>query len=245
VPERWVDVLPAMSPDETRLNLSGVYIDLAAGYYVSSDGHRLHALKVPSGVASAQGIVALPAAKLIARLLARGEVTGRLYTQRPTLSKEQEELLATEISDVTSETVRQKREVLKKELERPTYTCFRAPGIEFWTRLIEGEFPDYQQVLQRPTQLSHLTLPKTPLMAALKACLACAPKDRLGVSLTRLSSGVRVWLEATDHGSVERLIDCRGWQPGHYVGVNARYLLQALECLRGDEVTLALKDAAS
>src|SRR5262249_51309824 len=175
VPERWVDVLPAMSPDETRLNLSGVYIDLAAGYYVSSDGHRLHALKVPSGVASAQGIVALPAAKLIARLLARGEVTGRLYTQRPTLSKEQEELLATEISDVTSETVRQKREVLKKELERPTYTCFRAPGIEFWTRLIEGEFPDYQQVLQRPTQLSHLTLPKTPLLAALKACLACAP----------------------------------------------------------------------
>src|SRR5262249_48565240 len=88
-------------------------------------------------------------------------------------------------------------------------------------------------------------LPKTPLMAALKACLAWAPKDRLGVSLTRLPSGLRVRLEATDHGSVERLIDCRGWQPGHYVGVNARYLLQALERVRGDAVTLAIKDAAS
>jgi DNA polymerase III sliding clamp (beta) subunit (PCNA family) len=71
------------------------------------------------------------------------------------------------------------------------------------------------------------------------------PKDRLGVSLTRLPAGIRVRLEATDNGSVERLIECRGWQPGRYVGLNARYLLQALECLRGDEVTLAMKDEAS
>jgi len=245
VPERWVDLLPAMSLDETRLNLAGVYIDLAAGYCVSSDGHRLHALKIPTGAVAAQGIVALLAAKLLARLLTRGEVTGRLYTQRPTLSKEQEELLATEISDVTSKTVRQKREVLKKELERPTYTCFRAPGIELWTRLVEGEFPDYQQVLQRPAALSHVILPKAPLIAALKACLACAPKDRFGVSLTRLPAGMRVRLEATDNGSVERLIECRGWQPGRYMGLKARYLLQALECLRGDEMTLAIKDEAS
>jgi DNA polymerase III sliding clamp (beta) subunit (PCNA family) len=245
VPERWADVLPAASPDETRLNLSGVYIDRAAGYCVSSDGHRLHALKIPTGAVAAQGIVALPAAKLIARLLARGEVTGRLYTQRPTLSKGQEELLATEISDVTSETVRQKREGLKKELERPTYACFRVSGIELWTRLVEGEFPDYRQVLQRPTQLSHITMPQAPLIAALKACLTCAPKDRLGISLTRLPSGVRVRLEATDNGSVERLIECRGWQPGRYVGLNARYLLEALACVRRDEVTLAIKDEAS
>ena len=52
-------------------------------------------------------------------------------------------------------------------------------------------------------------------------------------------------LEATENGSVERLIECQGWQPGGYVGLNARYLLQALECLRGDEATLAMKDEAS
>jgi DNA polymerase III sliding clamp (beta) subunit (PCNA family) len=244
VPERWKDLLPAVSLDETRINLAGVYIDLAAGYCVSSDGHRLHALRIPARAVAAQGIVALPAAKLIARLLARGEVTGRLYTQRPILSKEQEDLLATEISDVTSETVRQKREVLKKELERPTYTCFRAPGIELWTRLVEGEFPDYRQVLQRPATLSHVTLPKAPLIAAIKACLACAPKDCFGVSLARLPAGMRVRLEATDNGKVERLVECCGWKPGRYVGMNARYLLQALECWRGKEVTLWIKDAA-
>ena len=62
VPERGVDVLPAMSTDETRLNLSGVYIDRAAGYCVSSGGHRLHALKVPAGAVASSGSVALPAA---------------------------------------------------------------------------------------------------------------------------------------------------------------------------------------
>jgi len=245
VPERWVDLLPAMSPDETRLNLSGVCLDLAAGYCVSNDGHRLHALRIPAGTVEAQGIVGLSAAKLIARLLAREAVAGQFYMQRPTLTKEQEEMSATESRDVTPETVRQKRAALQKELERPTHALFRTPGVEFWTRLVEGEFPDYQQVLQRPAKLSHVTMPKTPLIAALKACLTCAPKHALGVSLTQLPAGVRVRLEATDNGSVERLIECRGWQPGRYMGLNARYLLQAVECLRGDEVTLAIKDEAS
>src|SRR5215510_1653221 len=238
VPERWVDLLPAMSLDETRINLAGVYIDLAAGYCISSDGHRLHALKVPTGAVAAQGIVALPAAKLIARLLARGEVTGRLYTQRPTFTKEQEELRARELKEETPEADRQKREALQKEIKRPTSALFCTPGIELWTRLVEGEFPDYLQVLQRPAKLSHITMPKAPLIAALKACLTCAPKDRLGVSLTRLPAGIRVRLEAMDNGSVERLIECRGWQPGRYMGLNARYLLEALACVRRDDVTL-------
>jgi hypothetical protein len=62
---------------------------------------------------------------------------------------------------------------------------------------------------------------------------------------TRLPTGVRIRLEGTEHGHVERVVECRGWQPGHYVGLNARYLLQAVECLRCEEVTLAIKDEAS
>jgi DNA polymerase III sliding clamp (beta) subunit (PCNA family) len=243
VPARWADLLPAVSPDETRLTLSGVCIDLAEGYCVSSDGHRLHALKVPTGNLPTPCIVSLPAAKLIARLLP-GRTEGQCFRQQPQFSAEQQELLAIEITATTPEVTRRKREILEKEIQRPTYARFRTLGVELWTRLIEGEFPDYQQVLQHSSHYHRVIIPKAPLIATLKACLACAPKDRLGVSLTRLPSGVRVRLEATDNGSVERLIACRGWQPGRYVGVNARYLLQALECVRGDEVTLALKDEA-
>jgi len=90
-----------------------------------------------------------------------------------------------------------------------------------------------------------VTIHRAPLIAALKACLACAPKHALGVSLTRLPAGVRVRLEATENGSVERLIECQGWHLGGYIGLSARYLLQALECVRNDEVTLAIKDEAS
>jgi DNA polymerase III sliding clamp (beta) subunit (PCNA family) len=245
VPERWAALVPAMGLDATRSNLSGVCIDLAAGHCVSSDGHRLHAVQIPARAGEGQGIVPLTAAKLLAQLLTRGEVTGQLYRQCSPLTKAQEELLATESSDVTSATVRHQRETLEKELQRPTSALFCTPGVEFLTRLVESEFPDYHQVLQRPTKLCQVTLPMAPLLAAVKACLACAHKDRLSVSLTRLPAGVRIRLEATDNGSVERLIECRGWQPGRYVGLNARYLLQALECVQSDEVTLLIKDEAS
>jgi len=242
VPARWATLLPALSRDQTRLPLTGVCLDLAAGYCVSSDGHRLHALKVPAGAVAAQGIVPLAAAKLLACLLARGAVAGQLYSQRLTLTREQEELLATEISDVTPAAVRKKREVLQQDLVQPWYACFRTTGLELWARLVDGEFPDYQSVLQRPAKLCPVTLPCASLLAALKACLACAPKERSGISLTRVPTGMRLRLESTEHGHVERLIECAGWTAGQYVGLNARYLLQAVECLRSSTVTVFLKD---
>ena len=94
IPDRWADLLPAVSQDQSRLNLSGVCIDLTAGYCVSSDGHRLHALRIPSVTEGARGIVPLPAAKLLARLLSKGAIRGQFYTQRPMLTTEQKELLA-------------------------------------------------------------------------------------------------------------------------------------------------------
>jgi DNA polymerase III sliding clamp (beta) subunit (PCNA family) len=241
VPERWAALLPALSRDHTRLSLTGVCLDLAAGYCVSSDGHRLHALKVPAGAGAAHGIVPLAAAKLLACLLAQGTVAGQLYTQCLPLTKEQEELLAMDINDETPSSVRRKRAALQQELARPRYACFRTAGLELWTRLVDGEFPDYHAVLQRPAKLCPVTLPRAPLLAALKACLACAPKDRLGVSLTRLVTGMRIRLAATDQGSVARLIECTGWTPGRYVGLNARYLLEAVEPVQHRTVTLLLK----
>jgi len=212
---------------------------------VSSDGHRLHALRMAAEGVTVSGIIPLPTARLVARVVTKGEVTGQFYPQRRILNTEDAALLAIEMTKDTPEAVRRKREKLDAELKRPVYVLFRAPGVELWARLVEGEFPDYLPILQRPKQVSIATLPTALVLAALKACLACAPKDRLGVSLTRLPAGVRIRLEATDHSRVERLVECRGWKPGHYIGMNARYLLHALECWQGKEVTLWIKDVAT
>jgi len=245
VPARWAALLPAISLDQTRLPLAGVCLDLATGYCVSSDGHRLHALKVPAGVGTAQGIVPLAAAEILACLLARGTVAGQLYSQQLALTKEQEEVLAVDVNAETPHPVRRKRAALQQELVRPRYACFRTAGSEFWTRLVEGEFPDYHAVLQRPAELCPVILPRAPLIAAIKACLACAPKDRSGISLTWVPTGVCLRLDSTEHGHVERLIECSGWTPGRYVGLNARYLLQAVQCIRSPTVTVFIKDHAT
>jgi DNA polymerase III sliding clamp (beta) subunit (PCNA family) len=167
LPDHWADLLPAVSQDQSRLNLSGVCIDLAAGYCVSSDGHRLHALRVPSIAEGARGIVPFPAAKLLARFLPKGTIHGQFYMQRPVLTTEQKELLALTISDETPEAVRRKREALEQELQQPRLVRFRAPGVELWTRLIEGEFPEYGSLLQRPTACTSVILLRAPLMETL------------------------------------------------------------------------------
>jgi DNA polymerase III sliding clamp (beta) subunit (PCNA family) len=245
IPARWVDLLPAASQDQSRLNLSGVCIDLTAGYCVSSDGHRLHTLRIPSVIGGTRGIVPFPAAKLLARLLPKGSVHGQFSTQRPVLTTEQTELLALTLSDETPGAVRRRREVLEQELQQPKLLQFRVPGVELWTRLIEGEFPEYGSLLQRSTECTSVLMPRVPLLEALQACVACAPKRNLGISLMRVPTGIRIRLEATEHGAVERVIACQGWQLGCAIGMNAQYLLHAVSCLRGNEVTLQLTDATA
>lgn len=243
IPNRWADLLPAVSQDQSRLNLSGVCIDLTAGYCVSSDGHRLHALRTPSAAGGSRGIMPFPAAKLLARLLSKGAIHGQFYTQRPVLTTEQKELLALTLSPETPEAVRQKRETLEQELQQPRLVRFRTPGVELWTRLIDGEFPEYLSLLQRPQASTSVAIPRAPLLEALQACVACAPKRQLGASLTRVPAGVRVRLEAAEHSAVERVIPCEGWQLGRSIGLNARYLLQPVTCLRGNEVRLQITGA--
>jgi DNA polymerase III sliding clamp (beta) subunit (PCNA family) len=190
-------------------------------------------------------VVPALAAQQVARLLASSPVTGQLYARKRVLTPEEEALVVTTVTQTTPKTIRQKHKQLVAELQRPTYIHFRAPGIELWTRLVEGEFPEYQPLLQRPKASTTVTMPKVPLITAVKACLACAPKRALGISLTRLPTGVRVRLEATENGSVERVIECRGWQPGQYIGLNAHYFLDALECTHHKEVVLQITDAAT
>ena len=114
-----------------------------------------------------------------------------------------------------------------------------------WSRCVDAAFPDYAKVIQKPKDRAHVTMPRGPLIEALKVCLACASKDKLVVSLTREVGGLRVRLDESDAGSIDRLIPCRGWKPGQSIGLNARYLLDAARALQCDEATIGISDPAS
>ncbi len=112
----------AVSPDEARYNLSGVYLEspaAGAARMVATDGHRL---------------------ALIDREAAGFTMTGGVIIPRKGLA-ELRKLLAEPAAETTVELV------LDGQLAR----CRRGPS-EVSMRLIEGEFPDYRGVIPKTSR---------------------------------------------------------------------------------------------
>lgn len=210
----------AASPDESRPNLSGVYIEpcsVVKGQktgklrMVSSDGHRLSLIERetvsppstwPSTILPRKGLVEAR------KLLEKGEenVEFAIHGATATLTKE-----TTELS----------------------------------MRLVEGEFPDYQQVI--PKERNHeISFSREDLLGALRRLLVLTTersrgvklqidKDKMEVSVNTPDLGEGVEEIAIDHGG-ETLI----------IGFNGRYLTEMLTVIDEEQkMTLFLKDEAS
>ena len=111
-------------------------------------------------------------------------------------------------------------------------------------RLIEGEFPDYRQVIPKESKVQ-LALPQEPLIHALRRVVLLSQERSRAVRL-RLTSG-RLTLSSSnpDLGEAEEELDVdyEGAEIG--IGFNARYLLDSLAALDAKEVRLGLQDELS
>ena len=110
-------------------------------------------------------------------------------------------------------------------------------------RAIEETFPDWRKVI--PTYEPSLTVSSTAFAAAIK---------RVGVlgsgkhSLVRVNVGNgRMTLDAThpDLGDAHAEVECDVTGADVEIGMNPRYMLDALASVGGDSVTLSLKDQFS
>ena len=97
-------------------------------------------------------------------------------------------------------------------------------------RLIEGEFPNYQQVIPKQSD-HHLTLSVEPLLHALRRVALLSAEHSRAVKL-ELSEGKLSSPRATPT-SVRRRRSSTSTTPGPLsIGFNARYLLDCLGCAR-------------
>jgi len=117
-------------------------------------------------------------------------------------------------------------------------------GVTLVMRLIEGEFPNYQQVI--PKELSHhLVLPVEALtrvlrrVALLSSERSRAVKFQLTPGLLRLSSN------NPDLGEAQEDLDVDYAGKELTIAFNARYLLDCLGALTAKEVKLSLQDEHS
>jgi DNA polymerase-3 subunit beta len=104
-------------------------------------------------------------------------------------------------------------------------------------RLVEGEFPDYRQVI--PTESSRTVRVKGKALAdALKRAGAPSPAPEYGVKLTAAPGQLTVTTRATERGHVVEQVPIELEGEPFEMALNSRYLLDALSTIRTCDVEL-------
>ncbi len=213
----------AVSTDETRYALNGVYLEKPADSetnglrMVATDGHRLSyidrevtkAFKLPEGV-----IVPRKGLSLIKKLAETAD-------QGLKLGLGQKELI-----------------VVREPKDEADI------GVTFYVRLIEGKFPKYQQVIPKNAKRL-VTLPRKSLVGALRRADIMA-QDRAHPVCFALSPGhLEISSSNPDLGEVKEELEAEYKGETFQVGFNARYFLDVLNVLADEQIVLVLGDELS
>ena len=116
---------------------------------------------------------------------------------------------------------------------------FTVSGMMFSVKLVDAQFPPYQQVIPG-TPGRTVRAPRLPFIDALKA-IQLAASDRTGcVKLSLVPGALRVTAQSaeTGEGFDEIAVDYDG--PEMVIGMNAKYPLDVLGAIDEEEVTLGL-----
>jgi DNA polymerase-3 subunit beta len=203
----------AVSVDETRVNLSGIFVDRSeAGRLrlVATDGHRLAMVSRPIEGLTQSDSVILPRKGIVElrRLLEGGEEPVSLATKAPVVH------------------------------------ASRGP-VELSMRLVEGEFPDYRQVIPS-TATRQLGVGLEAFESALRRVSLVSSEISHGIKLAAEAGVLRISSVNPDRGEAEEEIEAEFEGSPVTVGFNARYLLDVLNVISpGARVELSLGDELS
>jgi DNA polymerase-3 subunit beta len=200
----------AVSLDETRYNLSGVYMEADKGTLrmVATDGHRL--AKIDRS---------LPDVKL-----AKGVIMPQkgLREFRKILDE----------ADVADVGLGVGDRELRADLE----------GVAFFMRLVEGEFPNYGQVIPKDTTKKAI-VQRDDLLAALRRTSLLASERSHGVRLGLSKGSLTLSASNPEQGEASEDIEASYSGDDVQVGFNARYLIEVLGVHpQGDTIEIGLTD---
>ena len=217
----------AVSREVTRYSLTGILLEAKKGdiHFVASDGKRLAAFNVPNRIKG-------PGARIIIPTKA-AETLQAICRKRPGTVKVQLPENKTE----------------KGKVEDPVCAFFVGDGWTFRTRLIDGNFPDWEAVMPygftEKRGAPSWTLPRTALKEALDAVLPCAPdKNGLAVRFTFLRGTLNLFTRTADVGEAAAEVLGITGQDELVIGLSAPYVLDYLRSLpKGtEEVRFTAKD---
>jgi DNA polymerase-3 subunit beta len=120
----------------------------------------------------------------------------------------------------------------------------RRNDFTFTTKLIDGRFPDYESVIPIGAD-KQLTVGRDELRAALQRASILSNEKYRGVKLELTPGRLQIVAHNPEQEEAVEELEVRTPVDGLSVGFNVNYLLDALGALRGNEVTLCLRDGNS
>ncbi len=208
----------AVSNDETRYNLNGVYFEPSAEALrlVATDGHRLSLVERKMGATFGlkRGVI-LPKKGLqeLRKLLAEAAESG-------------EEKPETKLGFVENSAI------------------VRRPGVILSMRLIEGLFPDYRQVIPKAGE-KVLRLGRERFQETLRRVSLVSTDKAHAVKLELSSGSLRVLSQNPDLGEAKEEVPVEYTGDALNIGFNARYVLEVLQVLKSKDVSFELADDLS
>jgi DNA polymerase-3 subunit beta len=130
----------------------------------------------------------------------------------------------------------QEIEIAKSE----NHLGFRSATTQIFTRLIEGPYPNYEQVIPRENDKA-LTADKAALISALRrmSIVASDQTHRVRVGLT--NGTCKLSVQTPDLGEAQEEVTVTYDGSAMEIGFNAAYLLEVLKYLPTEEVRLTFK----
>jgi DNA polymerase-3 subunit beta len=111
-------------------------------------------------------------------------------------------------------------------------------------RLIEGEFPNYRQVIPKEANI-HLTLPVEALTRALRRVALLSAERSRAVKLELSTGQLCLSSNNPDVGDAREELDVDYAGDPLSIAFNARYLMDALTAVKAKEVRVDLRDESS
>ena len=121
------------------------------------------------------------------------------------------------------------------------HATFEAGTVRLTTRLIEGEFPNYRQLIPSAYP-NRLYVGKEPLIDAVRRVKLLA-REATPVRLALRADGVQLTAITQDVGQAREDVDAKDEGTEITVAFNPDFLLEGIEAVPGDEVVLETLDA--
>jgi DNA polymerase-3 subunit beta len=221
----------ACAKTTSRPVISGVYVRVEKGkiILVGTDSYRLSEYKIPVSGLSGEVACIIPA-RFLEELKA------------VVSSKRGDEEKAAKAEKTTEKTEKKSKEVETLDINMSAQQIEVQYGsTKLTSRLIDGKFPDYVQVLPKEKHTT-VTVPTRELLAAAKRMHYFAKEVNNNITFTVTTNALHLTTKQTQLGKDESTIDAQVDGKENKIAISSNYMIDFLSRIGADELSIEVSD---